>query len=196
MKIWYTLFIYLFVESITPGPNNLTCLYLGATYGINGTRKFMTASMICLLIKALLCGLLNMVLAKYIPAAVVYLKWAGAAYMIYLAWCMMKSGWQEENKDTPQQTESTYRSGVMLQLLNAKSWIVSLSMFAVYIIPIDSGIKTIIWTSLVFYVFAYACSLIWAAFGSALKKVISEYKKPFGVVMGLSLLYCAVMAVI
>ena len=196
MKVWYTLFIYLWIQSITPGPNNLTCLYLGATYGFKGTRKFMTASMLSLLAKSLLCGILNMLLARYIPALVDYLKWFGAAYMVYLGWCMAKSGWQEDSQLTGQQTESTYRSGIILQLLNIKSWIASLSMFAVYVIPIDPRVTTIVWTTLVFFVIALISSIIWALFGSALKKLIAKYKKPFGIIMGLSLLYCAITAVL
>ena len=196
MKVWYALILYLWIQSITPGPNNLTCLYLGAKYGFRGTWKFMTASMLALLVKTLLCGILNMLLAKYIPALVNWLKWFGAAYMVYLGWCMAKSGWEDDTHLTGQQTESSYRAGIMLQLLNIKSWIASLSMFAVYIIPVNPSAFTIVWTSVMFFVIALICSIIWALFGSALRKLIAKYKKPFGIIMGLSLLYCAITAVL
>ena len=196
MKVWYALLLYVFIQSITPGPNNLTCLYLGAKYGFKGTRKFMTGSMLSFLFKTLLCGLLNLLLAKYIPVLVDYLKWIGAAYMVYLGWCMAKSGWQEESKLMGQQTESTYRSGIILQLLNIKSWIASLSMFAVYVIPVNPKMSAILWASLAFFIIALVCSIIWALFGSVLRKFIAKYKKPFGIIMGLSLLYCAITAVL
>ena len=39
------MFFYLAVSAFTPGPHNLMCMYLGANYGLRGSRKFITASM-------------------------------------------------------------------------------------------------------------------------------------------------------
>lgn len=191
-----SMFIYMVIMMFTPGPNNITMLFLGAHYGIRGTRKFLTASAACLLIKSLLCGLLNLGLAELLPAIMDYMKWAGAAYMIYLGIVMARSGWKEETTLAGQQKESTYLSGVLLQLLNIKSWIASVSLFAVYVIPFDTSPFTIIWVSLLFMALMVAASICWGLFGSAMRNFIENYKKPFGIVMGLSLLYCAITAVI
>ena len=51
--------LYLAATAFTPGPNNLMCMYLGANYGLKGSRKFIVASMGSVFVKALLCGLLN-----------------------------------------------------------------------------------------------------------------------------------------
>lgn len=188
--------IYMLTTMITPGPCNLTMLYLGAHFGFRGTRKFYMASAVCILIKSLLCGLLNMALANYIPLAVSYLKWAGAAYMLYLGYTMAMSGWKEEVKVAGQQTESTYKSGVILQLLNMKSWISCLSLYAVYVMPNNPSFIDIFVVAVVYTIVMIICSGCWGLFGSAMKKFITKYKKPFGIVMGLSLVYCAVTAVL
>lgn len=196
MKIWTGLIVYLFIQSITPGPNNLTCLYLGGRYGLRGTRNFMIGSMGSFFIKTLLCGLLNLFLAESMPSIVNVLKWLGAAYMVYLAWIMIKSGWADEMKLSGQQNESTVRSGIILQLLNGKSWIAAISAFAVYVIPVSVKLGTVLMASVLFFVIALICSVIWALFGTALHSIIEKYKKPFGIIMGLSLLYCAITAVL
>lgn len=196
MKAWYPLIIYLAIQCITPGPNNFTCLYLGGKFGLRGTWRFIFSSMTALLVKALLCGCLNLTLSKYLPAVVEVLKWLGAAFMVYLAWGMCVSGWKEDSGLPGQQNEASAKAGVILQLLNGKSWIVCVSMFAVYVIPISSDIVTVIAACLLFVILALLCSVIWALFGSALREFISKYKKPFGIVMGLSLLYCAVTALL
>ena len=77
--------VYVLVACITPGPNNIMAMYLSAHYGFKGARKFMIGSSTGFTIKMLLCGGLNLVLAEAIPAAVPYVKWIGAAYMLYLA---------------------------------------------------------------------------------------------------------------
>lgn len=193
---WKILIIYLAVQSITPGPHNLTCLYLGARGGFRAAKKFFTGSILSLLVKALLCGSLNIVLARLLPSIVNVLKWIGAAYMFYLAWNMASSGWKAEDEISGLQTESTYRSGIILQLLNAKSWVASLSVFAVYVIPFTSDFSVIALVSAVFAFLCVLASLVWIYFGAALRPIIEKHKKPFGIICGLSLVYCAVTAVL
>ena len=57
------LMLYIVITCITPGPNNIMCMYLGAHCGLRGARKFMTASIAMFFIKMLLCGILNVTLA-------------------------------------------------------------------------------------------------------------------------------------
>ena len=37
--------VYMAVTSFTPGPNNLMCLYLGATVKLRGALRFMSGSL-------------------------------------------------------------------------------------------------------------------------------------------------------
>lgn len=187
--------LYLAVSAFTPGPNNLMCMYLGASYGLKGSRKFITASMLSVLVKTLLCGLLNVALASVIPAVVPYLKWAGAAYMLYLAWNMLKSGLQA-GETAEQKGESTYRSGILLQLLNMKSWVAALSLFSVYVVPHTTELWAIFAGSFIMLGLLIAASLCWCLFGRAIKNVYTKYKLPISVLMALSLVYCAVTAVL
>lgn len=184
--------------AITPGPNNLTMLYLGSRYGLKGTRKFLVASVVSLFVKTLLCGLLGVFLSGIAPQIVNWLKWVGAVYMIYLACVMALSGWNEEKKTETGKPDngSHYKDGVILQLLNIKSWIASLSIFATYVLPFSNNFFIVLGVTLLFTVLIILSSLIWGAFGSAVQKFIGKYKKPFGILMGISLICCAITAII
>lgn len=114
--------------------------------------------------------------------------------MLFLAWKMMISGWREQSGSRAQQYESTWAAGALLQLLNAKSWIAGVSAFAVYVIPNTSSFSAILGVSVVYFFLVIGCSVIWTVFGSALKNFISRFRKPFGIIMGLSLVWCAVSA--
>ena len=187
--------LYLAATAFTPGPNNLMCMYLGANYGLNGSRKFIVASMGSVFVKALLCGLLNVALAAVIPSVVPVLKWAGAAYMLYLAWTMLKSGMKkEEAAEKP--GESTYSAGILLQILNMKSWVSALSLFSVYVVPYTTALWAIVAGSGIMLSLLIAASLSWCLFGRAIKNVYNQYKLPLSIVMALSLVYCAVTAVL
>ncbi|MCQ2401770.1 MAG: LysE family transporter, partial [Lachnospiraceae bacterium] len=100
------LILYLSVMGITPGPNNLTCLYLGGRYGLKKSMRFIFASGACIFIKSVVCGVFSMALAETIPKAVNIVKWLGAAYMLYLAYSMMKSGFVKEEGAEGGQEES------------------------------------------------------------------------------------------
>ena len=187
--------LYLAATAFTPGPNNLMCMYLGANYGLKGSRKFITASMGSVFVKALLCGLLNVALASVIPAVVPVLKWAGAAYMLYLGWSMLKSGMKKE-ETVEKQGESTYSAGILLQILNMKSWVSAISLFSVYVVPYTTDLKAIVAGAGIMLGLLIVASLSWCLFGRAIKNVYSKYKLPLSIVMALSLVYCAVTAVL
>ena len=196
MKAWYPLIVYLCIQCITPGPNNLTCLYLGATYGLKGTLPFLIGSKIALFVKTLLCGLFNLLLSRTLPQFARILTWIGAAYMLYLAVIMILSGWKKESGTENRHTGTTVRDGISLQIFNGKSWIVGVSMFAVYVTPISSGFGAVLFATLLFVAIAICSSLIWILCGSSLHNLIERYKKPFGIIMGLSLIWCAVAALL
>ena len=191
------LLIYLAIMCITPGPNNLTALYLGAEYGVRGAQRFIIESQTALFVKSLLCGLLYLALASVMPVLVPYLKWIGAAYMLYLAWNMIKSGFSSPASDTAEERHTgAYPSGILLQCLNFKSWIVCLSFYSVYVMPYTQKIGVIVLVSAVFAGLALAATYIWCVSGKMLDRVYRRYRKPCSVILALSLVYCAVTALI
>lgn len=189
------LLAYMVVTMITPGPNNLTMMYLSAQYGFRGTVKFLSGSASALLVKVFLCGALNLLLAETIPALVGWLKWLGAAYMLYLAYVMGSSGWRSEGV-AERKSETGFGAGVLLQVLNVKSWISCLSLFAVYVVPVTAKLSVIAAVSVIYFLIMAAASMIWGLFGSVMRSICTRYRKPFGLVMAASLIYCALTALI
>lgn len=197
------LMIYMLVGGITPGPNNIMCLYLGARYGLPGARRFLIGSMGSVFIKMLLCGLLNLALATVIPGIVPYMKWLGAAYMLYLGIHILLSGIRESKNPPPEEEEpaaagagSTYRDGILLQVLNIKSWVYALSIFSIYVVPYSAHFSSILLWSAVATLVLIVSSLLWTLFGAAIKRVYAKYRLPCDIVMCASLIYCAITAVL
>ena len=188
------LLTYMGVTSVTPGPNNLTCLYLGATGPLRSARSFLAGSWTGLFVKALLCGALNVALAETVPALVPYLKWVGAAYMLYLGFVMAREGFRKDEEESPRAAASTFMGGIALQCLNVKSWVAALSIFSVYVIPHTTALSAIVLASAAFLLFVIVCSLAWFLFGRAIQRLYRRWKKPISLLMGASLVYCAITA--
>ena len=190
---WAAMLLYIAVSSVTPGPNNLMALYLGAHYGLGGARRFIVGSMGAVLVKMLLCAALNLALAAVIPALVPYLKWLGAAYMLYLAFAMLRSGFRAQ-EETEKAGESTYLSGVLLQCLNIKSWVFALSVFSTFVVPHTTSLDVMLAVVFVSFAMLVASTLLWAVCGSVLRRIYSKHCKVFSVLCALSLVYCAITA--
>ena len=186
--------VYCAIMAITPGPNNLMSLYLGARGGIRGFLPFISGSISGLFVKCALCGLLNVLLAEKIPALVPYLKWLGALYMLYLAFTMVRSGIKKE-EDTSRSGEGTFRSGILLQVLNVKSWVAALSIFSVYVIPFTTAVSAILLAAFTFTFFCAVASFIWCGFGAAIQKLYRRYRLPVSIVLAITLVVCAWSAV-
>lgn len=191
---WAAMLLYIAVSSVTPGPNNLMALYLGAHYGLAGARKFIIGSMGAVLIKLLLCGALNLMLAAVIPALVPYLKWLGALYMLYLAFVMLRSGFRAQGEEKESGGESTYLSGILLQCLNIKSWVFALSVFSTFVVPYTTSLRVMLAVVLASLAMLVASTLLWTVCGSVLRRVYNEHRKVFSALCAASLVYCAITA--
>jgi len=192
--------VYMAVTAITPGPNNLMCLFLGATVKLRGARKFLLGSMTGLYVKTLLCGLLNVVLAETMPVIVPFLKWFGAAYMLYLGYTMAREGFRKDDDETDDGEQegkgSTFMSGIVLQCLNAKSWISAISIFSVYVIPYTISLSAILFASTAYLALILISSLIWVFFGQAIQGLYRSHKLIISLIMGASLVVCAITALL
>src|SRR6185437_3529904 len=84
--------IYAFVMSITPGPNNVMLTASGATFGFRRTVPHILG--ICFGFSAVLlavCAGLDAIFTRW-PELQTVLRWAGAAYLVYLSWRILRAG--------------------------------------------------------------------------------------------------------
>ena len=178
---------------MTPGPNTLMSLYLGASGGSRFWR-FLAGSMAGLLVKCALCGLLNVLLSEKIPALVPYLKWLGALYMLYLAFGMVRSGLKPAGDDQ-RSGEGSFQSGILLQVLNVKSWVAALSIFSVYVIPFTTAVGAMLLAALAFTLFCALACLLWFGCGAAIQRLYRRFRLPVSIVLAATLVLCAWSAV-
>ena len=177
--------LYMVTTMITPGPNNLSMMYLSAQHGFRGASRFFVGSASALLVKVLLCGGLNVLLADLLPPLVRWLKWLGAAYMLYLAWKTLKSSTEIEEKHG----ESSFLSGALLQFVNPKIYIYCIVSMQAYVLPFYQGR----WGILMFFALllafiGFVFTLCWALFGTVFKLVFSKYGKLTNIIMALLLM--------
>lgn len=165
--------LFALVSSITPGPNNLMLLASGVNFGFRATLPHMLGISIgfMLLVLAVGVGLAGLFIS--FPWLYVVLKWAGAAYLLYLAWNIANAGPLEEN--APENAERSgpmsFLSAAAFQWINPKAWVMALGAFSTYI-PATGGFWIVALAAGVFAVINLPSVSLWALFGARVRHLL------------------------
>ncbi|SBS34724.1 Cysteine/O-acetylserine efflux protein [Marinomonas aquimarina] len=128
--------LFALAASLSPGPVNLVGVSSGARYGIRVGLKFVTGATLGFIALFLLIGLGLQQLIKALPELMWYLKWAGVAFLLYISYQLWRDS--GELPAEQQQNQPTPWLGALMQWLNPKAWLASISGIAAYTAPNDA----------------------------------------------------------
>jgi threonine/homoserine/homoserine lactone efflux protein len=176
------------VMAFTPGPNNIMVLSSGLTYGFRRTLPHIAGIAIGVSLMVASVGLgLGAVFIAY-PALQTVLKYAGVAYLIYLAAMIAMSGPVTPGQDN-QRGPMSFWGAVLFQWVNVKGWVMAIGVITAYAAIAGFPWNIVIQAALMF-VMGGLSSLVWTLFGSALRPLLSSVKavRAFNIVMAVLLL--------
>ena len=194
LELLPSLLFAILVVGYTPGPANLyslaCCLKFGRRKALKMWRGLFTGFVIDITVMVVLTHILGEIMGQYI----VYLKYVGAAYILWLAWKMLRNiGKQKAEADT-----CTFTSGLLMQLTNAKMLLFELTVFSVYVIPYTEDLPESQQLLKLFMVAALlllagpGANMAWLYAGSYLRRFFSKYEKQVEIIMAILLVLCAV----
>jgi threonine/homoserine/homoserine lactone efflux protein len=176
------------VMFFTPGPNNIMLLSSGLTYGFRRTLPHLAGITIGFAFMVGAVGLgLGTIFITY-PVLQTILKYAGVAYLVYLAAVIAMSGPVAPDQDNAR-GPMTFWGAAMFQWINAKGWVMVIGTITAY-----AGIAGFPWNIVIQVMLSLllgtlSCSA-WALFGSALRPILTSpgAVRAFNIVMALLLL--------
>ena len=118
---------------ISPGPGNTVLALSGARFGLRGTGPFWLGFEIGNVLLCLLYGLGFGALLLQYPQSHKLMLWAGAAYVLYLAWGFFRSAVPGKKAQTVERMGMV--SGIVAVLLNVKIHSMVAVMFAQFLRP-------------------------------------------------------------
>lgn len=174
------------ITTFTPGPNNLMSLY-SLSHG--GWRK--GGRVLLGIVCGFMCVMTAVILfahelAKYASELVKYMKYAGAAYILWLAVHIAMS----RPSDSGEQ-QLSFMKGYLLSLSNVKVMLYLMTIFTVYVIPSGAGLLEMCAHGAFIIVISAVSWCMWGTVGGILQEFLAIYWRPFNVAMGLALLWCA-----
>ncbi|MDK1386939.1 LysE family translocator [Sinorhizobium sp. 8-89] len=165
------LFLFAFTTSITPGPNNMMLFASGVNFGFVRTIPHMLGIGGGFFVLLIAVGLGLGALLHSVPLIYITLKFAGGAYLVWIAWKIGTSRSLGEGKASAR--PMTFLQAAAFQWVNPKAWVMAVSAMATYTSS-DSYLLSVLVVGLVFALVNVPSVSTWAGFGSALRQWLSE----------------------
>ena len=165
--------LFMFVSSITPGPNNLMLLSSGLRFGFGRTVPHMlgiTAGLVGLLLVAY-AGVAALLLAY--PGLLKLMTAACCAYLLWLAMALLKDGGADAPDSAGQRPMPAYQAA-LFQFVNPKAWAMAVTACAIatkFPLPTAAALPL---TLLICAAINLPCVSVWALFGKSLRRYLPQ----------------------
>lgn len=164
---------YSFVNSITPGPNNIMLASSGVNFGFRRTvPHFLGVYFGFLFMLSIACLGFGQIF-EYIPLLQPILKYVGSAYLLYLAYRIATAGSLNDSKVGK---PIRFFEAALFQYVNPKAWIIAGTMPSAFTtepgLSLADGITLVAMHGIV----SFPCVLLWAIMGTQLRHFLKSEK--------------------
>lgn len=157
-----------FVGSFTPGPNNMIATVTGANHGFRAALPhicgvpFGFASMLI----AGAVGVAALLLTHPLIAGLI--KWAGIAYLLFIAWQLARPKSTGKDSDSTTMKPLSFWQSAAFQYANPKAWMLAAATAGSFVTN-DARFVSIATIVIVFSIAATGSLITWAWVGSSLR---------------------------
>jgi threonine/homoserine/homoserine lactone efflux protein len=171
LDVLYALILFCFVSGVTPGPNNLMLMTSGVNFGVRRTVPHWLGVVMGFSLMVALIGLgLDAIFAR-VPALMPIMRWAGAAYMLWLAWRIAGSGPVREGEFRGRPLG--FFGAAAFQWINPKAWVIAIGALTAYSVSDDYAISVAV-VAFAYLAIGMPSSGAWVVFGSAMRKALAD----------------------
>ncbi|BFM50630.1 LysE family transporter [Marinomonas sp. THO17] len=131
LSLLVSMSLFALVASLSPGPVNLVSLSCSARFGAKAGINYITGATLGFILLFLLIGLALQQILSLLPHLTLLLRGLGTLFLLYLSWQL----WHDKGELKVEGDDSTpnFMMGAVIQWLNPKAWLASVSGIAVYI---------------------------------------------------------------
>lgn len=158
---------FAFVTSVTPGPNNMMLLASGVNFGLRRSVPHMLGISLGFMLLVMAVGLgLGQVFEQQ-PLLYSLLRYLGAAYLLYLAWKIARSGAPQTAAVAPPKPFSFVQAAAF-QWVNPKAWVMALGAITTYT-PNEDFTANVLLIAALFALINFPSVSLWTVAGSLLR---------------------------
>jgi cysteine/O-acetylserine efflux protein len=188
----FTLISYVLISTFTPGPSNISSASIAVQNGYKNTLNYQAGLATGVFFMMLFSGLISATFLGIFPAFEPVLRYAGAVYILYLAFGILKASYSfSDQKGRP----FRYVHGLTLQVLNPKLIVYAFTLFSGFLIPITGNAALVVLAAAILAAISFGATSVWAIFGTAIKTYLHNHrlKTIVNILLSLSLVYTAIV---
>lgn len=187
-----TLLLQILVIGYTPGPANIYSLAMSLRHGRRESLRMWLGLLAGFSIAACVMAVLTHLIGIAIGGYVSYLKYAGAAYLVCLAYKIYKRNGQMSERDS----EGSFWGGMIVQMTNAKMLLFELAAFSTFVLPYSNRLADLLEVSAWLALAGPGGNLAWLLAGSYLRGFFAQYGRQVDVFSAIALILCALWIVV
>ncbi|MER1278325.1 LysE family transporter [Bacillus sp. C15(2022)] len=187
-------FLFIFITSFTPGPNNIMAMLFANKYGLKKSIRFCVGVGAGFFILIIMSCYFNLLLKNFIPKVEFAMTILGAIYMLYLAIKILKS--KENDKNDKEDRNNIFFMGMILQFINPKGILYAITAMGTFVLPYYTSNIILILFSIFLAFVGFLGTFLWGLFGSVFQRFLFKYRRQFNIVMALLLVYTAITIVL
>ncbi|MGE9552434.1 LysE family translocator [Erwinia amylovora] len=195
LNLFLSMLGFLWVAAITPGPNNMLLTASGANFGFLRSLWLLIGIMMGMQVMLLMVAFGVGGLILLYPSLHLFLKIAGSAYLLWLAWKIATAEYERlETGDAPAKPMPPWQGG-LLQLINPKAWLMALGAVASFSLAGEAYRGSVVAISVGMALVNLVAGFIWLGFGSLIGRILRSRRAwtLFNVAMGLLTAACVLL---
>ncbi|EKT61032.1 LysE family translocator [Providencia sneebia] len=191
-ELIFSLFTFLFIAAVTPGPNNMLLTSSTANYGFRRSIPLLLGIMLGMQSILYFSAFGVAALLLLYPALHTVMKVAGSLYLLWLAWKTATASYSPLNTQSTAVKNVKWYQGGLLQFLNPKAWMMGLGAVGSYSLPNELFTQSIIVMSIAILIVNLVAGFIWMAGGTLISYFLRSRNAwfIFNLVMGLLTAAC------
>lgn len=172
--LFWALLLFTLVMTVTPGPNTMMLLASGVNFGFRATVPHMAGITLGFGLMTIVVGMGLGEVFKLYPTLYAALSYAGAAYMLYLAWkiAMTRSVGEGKTGGRPM----TFLQAAAFQWINPKAWVMAVTAITTYSVQ-SAYVFSVLLLALTFMAVSVPGCSVWILFGSGVRRWLDDPKR-------------------
>ena len=180
--------------SITPGPNNIMLTASGANFGFRRTVPHMLGIALGFMIMVAMIGLGLSEIFERFPVIHQVLRYAGAAYLLYLAYRIATAAPTTPGAAQPVGRPLSFLQAALFQWVNPKGWMMAVGAISTYTTVGGDLMLESVMIALIFGAIGLPSAALWAALGVAIGRLLQTRWALRAFNIGMALLLVASLA--
>ncbi len=174
LDIFLALLLFSVVAGATPGPNNMMLMASGVNFGVRRSLPHLVGVVLGFTLMVALVGFGLDAIFRVAPWALPTMRWAGAAYLVWLAWRIAHSGAVTEGAATARPLGAF--AAAAFQWINPKGWVMAVSALTTYAVSPNYGLSVFV-VAATFLSIGFPCSGVWLLFGAAMRRFLADPRR-------------------